>query len=87
MGHARLTYRSFARFDESEFLSDLSNAPFDKVYNHTDPDAALATWYSVFLKVLDKHVLLKKEENQILLQTCVADIGNTGCNALQRLSS
>ena len=35
-------------------------APFDKVYNHTDPDEALATWYSVFLKVLDKHAPQKK---------------------------
>ena len=34
--------------------------PFDKVYNHTDPDEALATWYSVFLKVLDKHAPQKK---------------------------
>ena len=35
VGHSHLTYRSFARFDESEFLNDLNNAPFDKVYNHT----------------------------------------------------
>ena len=60
MGHSHLIYRSFARFDESEFLNDLNNAPFDKVYNHTDPDEALATWYSVFLKVLDKHAPQKK---------------------------
>ena len=60
VGHSHLTYRSFARFDESEFLNDLNNAPFDKVYNHTDPDEALATWYSVFLKVLDKHAPQKK---------------------------
>ena len=40
VGHSHLTYRSFARFDESEFLNDLNNAPFDKVYNHTDPDEA-----------------------------------------------
>ena len=60
VGHSHLTYRSFARFDESEFLNDLNNAPVDKVYNHTDPDEALATWYSVFLKVLDKHAPQKK---------------------------
>ena len=60
VGHSHLTYRSFARFDESEFLNDLNNAPFDKVYNHTDPDEALATWYSVFLKVLDKRAPQKK---------------------------
>ena len=56
----QVTYRSFARFDESEFLNDLNNAPFHKVYNHTDPDEALATWYSAFLKVLDKHAPQKK---------------------------
>ena len=42
VGHSHFTYRSFARFDESEFLNDLNNAPFDKVYNHTDPDEALS---------------------------------------------
>ena len=87
VGHAHLTCRSFARSDESEFLSDLSNAPFDKAYNHTDPDAALATWYSVFLKVLDKHAPQKKEKQILILQTWIADIGNTECNALQRLPS
>ena len=60
VGHSHLTYRSFARFDESGFLNNLNNAPFDKVYNHTDPEEALATWYSVFLKVLDKHPPRKK---------------------------
>ena len=60
MGHSHLTYRSCARFEESEFLNDLNNASFDNVYNHTDPDEALATWYSVFLKVLDKHAPQKK---------------------------
>ena len=60
LGDSHLTYRSCARFDESEFLSDLNNAPFDNVYNHTYPDDALATWYSVFLKVLDKHAPRKK---------------------------
>ena len=28
VGHSHLKYRSLARFDESEFLNDLSNAPF-----------------------------------------------------------
>ena len=65
VGHSHLTYRSFARFDESEFLNDLNNAAFDKVYNHTDPDEALATWYSVFLKVLDKHAPRKRGESNI----------------------
>ena len=60
MGHSHLTYRSFARFDESEFLNDLNNAPLYKTYNHTDPDEVLASWYSVFLKVLDMHAPQKK---------------------------
>ena len=60
VGRSHLTDRSPARFDESEFLNDLNNAPFDKVYNHTDPHEVLATWYSVFLKVLDKHATQKK---------------------------
>ena len=60
VGHSHLAYRSFTRFDENEFLNDFSNAPFDKVYNRTDPDEALATWYTVFLKVLDEHAPEKK---------------------------
>ena len=53
--HTTIRYRSLKNFNKDAFLSDLSNASLNNVYNHTDPDAALAEWYSVFLSVLDRH--------------------------------
>ena len=55
LGHTLLTYRSFAKFDEDKYIGDLRNAPFSDVYNHTDRDDALNTWYSNVNKMLDKH--------------------------------
>lgn len=55
LGHTVLTYRSFAKFNEVLFLEDMRSAPFSEIYNKTNPDDALKTWYSTFREVLDKH--------------------------------
>ena len=74
--HTTITYRSLKRFDKDAFLADLSTVPFDSVYNHADPDAALATWYSLFLSVLDRHapVRRKRVKSQRLPPWLNADI-------------
>ena len=56
-----ITYRSFAKFDEIAYLADLRGAPFSEVYNHTDPDDALNTWYSIFNNILERHAPQKKK--------------------------
>ena len=61
LGNTLLTYRSFAKFDEIAYLADLSSAPFSEVYNHTDPDDALNTWYSIFNNILERHAPQKRK--------------------------
>lgn len=58
--HTTVTYRSFKRFNEANFLNDLRNTPFDLVYQETDPDSALLLWYNLFNPVLDKHAPLRQ---------------------------
>ena len=60
-GHTFITYRSFKRFNENDFLFDLSNAPFSDIYNESDPNNALSMWYQTFLTVLNKHAPLKRK--------------------------
>ena len=64
LGHTLLIYRSFAKFNEDKYIGDLRNAPFSDVYNHTDPDDALNTWYSFFNKILDKHAPQKMKRTK-----------------------
>ena len=54
--HKNVSFRSYKNFSSEKFLSDLSNADFSDVYQHTDPDSALAVWYETFLSVFDTHV-------------------------------
>ena len=63
-GHTLLTHRSFAKFDEIAYLADLRGAPFSEVYNHTDPDDALNTWYSIFNSILERHAPQKRKRTK-----------------------
>jgi hypothetical protein len=40
---------------ESEFLKDISYAPFNKVEYAQDPNDALNMWYNLFIEILNKH--------------------------------
>ena len=60
-GHITISYRSFKRFDQTSFLADLQQTPFDCVYNETDPNNALRLWYNLFMNVLDKHAPLRQK--------------------------
>ena len=53
--HISIVYRNYKTFVESEFLKDLSYAPFNKVEYVEDPDDALKIWYNLFNEILNKH--------------------------------
>ena len=59
-GHTYTTYRSFKHFNEQHFMSDLSNAPFAKVYKETDPECALSVWYDILISIFNKHAPLRR---------------------------
>ena len=43
-GHNATTYRSFANFDESNFIRDLIASPLSMVYSLSDPNDAMEFW-------------------------------------------
>ena len=57
--HTTVTYRSFKHFNQSLFYHDLEIAKFHRVFNETNPNAAMDTWYEVFMEVLDKHAPMR----------------------------
>ena len=64
--HSYISFRSFKHFNKAAFFSHLHWAPFTAlticlVLNCTDPDKALATWYSVYLTVVSRHAPLKRK--------------------------
>ena len=59
--HSYISFRSFKHFNKAVFFNDLHWAPFTEVLNCTDPDKALATWYNVYLTVVNRHAPLKRK--------------------------
>ena len=57
--HKKITYRSFAKFDEDTFLADLLTSPLNNVYNYTNPEEALDFWIQSFKSVYDHHAPFK----------------------------
>ena len=53
-------HRSFKNFDEARFNEDLKLVPWDIIKVFDTADDALGTWYSLFSKVVDKHIPLKQ---------------------------
>lgn len=59
--HSYITYRSFKDFNEDAFLSDLSRAPFNDIYQLTDPQEAMSLWFRLLLGVLNHHAPVKRK--------------------------
>ena len=59
--HIYISFRPFKHFNKAAFFNDLHWAPFTEVLNCTDPDKALATWYSVYITVVNRHAPLKRK--------------------------
>lgn len=57
-GHKTISYRSYTKFIENNFLEDLTKGSFQNVYSCTIPDDALSSWYKTFMTIYDKHVPL-----------------------------
>ena len=59
--YSYISFRSFKHFNKAAFFNDLHWAPFTEVLNCTDPDKALATWYSVYLTTVNRHAPSKRK--------------------------
>ena len=58
-GHKTTTYRSFANFDESNFICDLIASPLSMVYSLSDPNDAMEFWIKTFNSIYNKHAPFK----------------------------
>jgi hypothetical protein len=59
--HKTISYRSFKRFVESDFLLDLSLSRINDVYDIIDPEDAIVFWHQQFLSVYNKHAPLHQK--------------------------
>ena len=59
--HSYISFRSFKHFNKAAFFNHLHWAPFTEVLHCSDPDNALATWYNVYLNVVNRHAPLKRK--------------------------
>ena len=59
--HIEIKYRDCKNFDESLFLNDMFNENFDAVKQIEDPNKIMDKFYSIFLKVLNKHSKAKSK--------------------------
>ena len=55
-----ILFRSFKHINNAVFFNDLHWAPFTEVLNCADPDKALATWYNVYLTVVNRQIKHKQ---------------------------
>ena len=66
--HYSISYRSFKNFDESKFLNDLEDIPWDIIRIFDDTNDILTAWSDLFLQVVDANVPIKqhrvKRKNQ-----------------------
>ena len=58
-GHKTTTYRSFANFDENNFICDLIASPLSMVYSLPDPNDAMEFWIKTFNSNYNKHAPFK----------------------------
>ncbi len=59
--HIEIKYRCFKRFNEDNFISDLSNSPFNLIELEEDVNIAMEKWYDLFERVLDKHAPIRNK--------------------------
>ena len=47
--------RNFKHFSETEFISDLTNIPWQTIFTMNDPNLSWNKWKELFIRTLDKH--------------------------------
>ena len=70
--HSYISFQSFKHFSKAAFFNVLHWAPFTEVLNCTDPDKALATWYDVYLSVVNRYIPLKRKRGKTSKATTMA---------------
>jgi hypothetical protein len=59
--HKRLVYRSYKKFNEDNFLDDLSKAPLNNCFDYYNVDTQYQNFNDNFCEILNKHAPLKSK--------------------------
>ena len=54
----KIQYRSYKKFNEADFLKDITDAPFDKCLKIRDSEAAYDSFKDTFLSITNRHAPL-----------------------------
>ena len=54
-----ITFRSFKNFDESRFISDMHDKPWETIEYFNDINEIVEVWNKMFLEIVNKHAPLK----------------------------
>ena len=57
----KIKNRSYKYFDLDRFLTDISQALWDKIESYNDPRKAWQVWKSKFLEIADWHIPIKSK--------------------------
>ena len=57
--HQTITYRSFKNFDESRFISDMHDIPWETIEYFNDINEIVEVWNKMFLEIVNKYAPLK----------------------------
>ena len=57
--HQTITYRSFKNFDETMFINDLHEVPWETIEAFEDINEIVEVWNNMFLEVVNKHAPIK----------------------------
>ena len=55
----KIQYRSYKKFNEADFLKDITDTPFDKCLKIRDNEAAYGSFKDTFFSITNKHAPLK----------------------------
>ena len=61
---AKIQYGSYKKFNEADFLKDITDAPFNKCLKIRDSEAACDSFKDTFLSITNKHAQLKTDMNR-----------------------
>ena len=61
------------------FLFDFSQQPFRNLYDHSDPEEALAVWYDTFNTAIGRHAPVQENKNDETVS-----LANSGINSLNQ---
>ena len=60
----KIQYRSYKKFNEADFLRDITDPPFDKCLKIRDSKTAYDSFKDTFLSITNKHAPLKANMNR-----------------------